>query len=107
MPKTSSADRSTYAVLDLVNTLRNPELEAPFATFGDDQLSSLHQLAGLFQTAASVRPMPTSPMPQVTIPLPRVPIISPQQEPARIHPRVLSPPVIHTISPKPVKPPRV
>ena len=47
--------------------------------------------------------MPTSPMPQVTIPLPKVPIMSPQQEPDWAHPRVLSPPAIHTIPTEPIK----
>ena len=46
-------------------------------------------------------------MPQMNIPFPRVTIISPQQEPIHIYPRMLAPPVFHTIPPEPVTPLRV
>ena len=78
IPKTSSADRATYVALKLVKALRNLEQAAPFATFGDAQISALHQLAEIFQTEAPVLPVPTSPTPQLIIPLPRVPVMPPQ-----------------------------
>ena len=107
MPKTSSADQATYAVLKIVNALRNPSPESPFVTFGYAQPSVLHQLSIFFQTTAPVCLMLASPTPQMTIKLPKVPLMLPQQEPAWAHPRVLSPPDVHTIPPEPVTPPSV
>ena len=83
--------------LELVDALRNLPLAAPFATFLDTHLSALHQPAEKFETGALVHLIPASPIPQVTIPLPR----------SRTNPRVLSPPVVHTIPPDPVTPRRV
>ena len=75
MPITSSADQATYAALKIVNALRNPSPEAPFAKVGYDQLYVLYQLSELFQTAAPVRIIPTSPTQKSTIKLPKVPIM--------------------------------
>ena len=56
---------------------------------------------------APVLPVPTSSTPKVTIQPPRVTTMSPLSEPARTHPRVMSPAVVHTIPPYPVTPPRL
>ena len=67
--------QSTYAALKIANAFLNPSPEAPFATVGYAQLYVLYQLSELFQTAAPVRIMPTSPTPKLTIKLPKVPIM--------------------------------
>ena len=99
IPKISSADQATYTSKQIVNTLQNPAPAYPFATFGDVHIASLHQYAEIFQTAAPVHTIYTSPMPQVIIPLPKVPIMSPQRYSAWIHPSFLAPPVVHKILP--------
>jgi len=48
MPATSSADRATYAALDLIDALQHPAPAAPFATFGDAQLQALRALTAIF-----------------------------------------------------------
>ena len=50
MPKTSSADTTMEAELDLTTALQNPHPITPFANVGHAQLSALWQLAEIFST---------------------------------------------------------
>ena len=107
MPKTSSSDRSTYAALELVNAMCNPEPEAPVAkkfrrpsiwltsdcrTFPNSISSASH---AYITNATSDYPASKG-----------TNNVTPTKS-AQIHPRVLVTPVFLTIPPEPVTPLRV
>jgi hypothetical protein len=66
MPQTSSADRATYAALDLIQALQHPAPAAPFLNFGDAQLAALHTLSHIFRSAIK------TPVPEATYTHPAV-----------------------------------
>jgi hypothetical protein len=82
MPKTSLADATTKAGLDLVHALQHPASAAPFATLGQSQLlAAIQTLADIFSHSMAPAASPRAPSP----PTP------PGTTPAK-PPRVLSPP---------------
>jgi hypothetical protein len=48
MPQMSSTDRILMAAQDMTDTLKHPHPNVPFATIGDDTISSLSTLAEIF-----------------------------------------------------------
>ena len=67
MPETSSADRATAAIEDLVDTLRNPSPASPFFTKGSPTNDALRQLQEHFNP-----PVPSSPTTSTPVAEPRV-----------------------------------
>jgi hypothetical protein len=49
MPQLSSTDRLLTAAKDMLDALQNPHPEVPFASFGDDTIAALTDLAAIFK----------------------------------------------------------
>jgi hypothetical protein len=49
MPQLSSTDRLIMAAKDMINALKNPHHEVPFAKLGDDTIAALTQLAEILK----------------------------------------------------------
>ncbi len=118
MPKTSSADRATFAALALVEALQHPAPAAPFASFGEAQIAALRQLATIFLTAAPKAPLPemapkqaptasTPPPPRVTVPPNKTLPAPPPHPPAVPHVHFIEPDQETVPRRHPVLPPRV
>eukprot|EP00957_Ditylum_brightwellii_P032889 2493578-Ditylum_brightwellii.AAC.1 len=58
MPKTSSADAATRAVLDLIKAIEHPHPTTPFPNIGNAQMSALRTLSDIFHQA--LQPAPTT-----------------------------------------------
>jgi hypothetical protein len=65
MPQLSSTDRLLMAAKDMTDALQNPHPEVPFASFGDDTISALAELAAIFKLKLRQTP---SPAPQAVPP---------------------------------------
>jgi hypothetical protein len=59
MPQLSSTDRLLVEAKDMTDALQNPHLEVPFASVGDDTISALAELAGIFKFRLQQTPSPT------------------------------------------------
>jgi hypothetical protein len=65
MPQLSSTDRLLMAAKDMTGALQNPHPEVPFASVGDDTISTLTDLAAIFELKLQQTP---SPAPQAAPP---------------------------------------
>jgi hypothetical protein len=59
MPQLSSTDRLLMEVKDMMDALKNPHPEVPFASVGDDTISALADLAAIFKLKLQKSPSPT------------------------------------------------
>ena len=57
MPKVSAHDAAIYAANDLIMALTKPQPTNSFISIGDDQLVALRQLATIFQTSITKKPI--------------------------------------------------
>jgi hypothetical protein len=79
MPKTSSLDKATQCVIDLIELLKSPAPASPFPQFGDEKLEAIHKLADIFKvnlkpSTAQAPQVDPGPSPRVNpSPSPRVP----------------------------------
>jgi hypothetical protein len=59
MPQLSSTDRLLMAAQDMMDALQNPHPVVPFASVGEDTISSLDDLAAIFKLKLQQTPSPT------------------------------------------------
>jgi hypothetical protein len=71
MPQLSSTDRLLMAAKDMTDAFQNPHPDVPFASFGDDTISALTDLAAIFKLKFQQAPSPaTQASPAKVIPRP-------------------------------------
>jgi hypothetical protein len=67
MPQLSSTDRLLMAARDMTDAFQNPHPDVPFASFGDDTISALADLAAIFKLKLQQAPSLTTPASPVTL----------------------------------------
>ena len=68
MPKVSAHDAAIYAANDLIMALTKPQPTNSFISIGDDQLVALQQLATIFQTSITKKPISDLGVPDIAPP---------------------------------------
>ena len=70
MPKVSAHDAAIYAANDLITALTKPQPTNSFISIGDDQLVALRQLATIFQSSITKKPISDLGVPDIAPPPP-------------------------------------